>query len=76
LTRPSVDPNTAQRSLTPKFFKNMTELTGEQIQKFLKELMEIERRYATEQRNQKSNRQSDVKELLDAFVAKEIKHED
>ncbi len=54
----------------------MTELTGEQIQKFLKELMEIERRYATEQRNQKSNRQSDVKELLDAFVAKEIKHED
>lgn len=54
----------------------MTELTEKQLQKFLKALMEIQRRYATEQRNQKTNRQSEVKELLEAFVAKEIKHED
>lgn len=54
----------------------MTELTEKQLQKFLKDLMEIQRRYATEQRNQKSNRQSEVKELLESFVAKEIKYED
>ena len=54
----------------------MQELTEKQLQKFLKALMEIQRRYATEQRNQRSNRQSEVKELLEAFVAKEIKYED
>ena len=54
----------------------MTELTDKQLQKFLKDLMDIQRRYGTEQKNQKSNRQSEVKELLEEFVAKEIKYED
>jgi hypothetical protein len=52
------------------------DLPGKKLQEFLKELMEIQRRYATEQKNQKSNRQSDVKKLLDEFAAKELKYED
>ena len=54
----------------------MTELTDKQIQKFLRELMEIQRRYANEQKNQKSNRQSEVREMLEKFVVTEDKDED
>lgn len=53
----------------------MPELTDKQLQKFLKELMEIQRSYANEQKNQKSNRQTEVRNLLDRFVAKEARDE-
>jgi hypothetical protein len=43
------------------------------IEKFLKEVMDIERRYANEQKNQKSARINEVKDFLEKFFAKEFK---
>jgi predicted sugar kinase len=53
----------------------MPELAEKELQKFLKELMDIQRHFANEQKNQNSKRQSDVKELLEKFVARESKNE-
>lgn len=47
-----------------------------QQQQFLKELMEIQRKYANELKNAKTNRQEDVRELLDKFVAGESSNAD
>lgn len=49
----------------------MSELSETQLQKFLRELMEIQRRYGNELKNAKTNRQEEVRELLDKFVAEE-----
>ena len=49
----------------------MGENIDRQIQKFLKGLMEIQRKYANELKGAKTNRQQDVRELLDKFTAKE-----
>ena len=53
----------------------MPDLTEKQLSKFLKELMDIQRHYANEQKNQNSKRQSDVKDLLEKFVAREAQNE-
>lgn len=47
-----------------------------QTQKFLKDLMDIQRRYANEMKNAKTNRQSEVRELIDKFAAAEDSHAD
>ena len=49
----------------------MAEGDQKQLEKFLKELMEIERRYGNELKNAKSNRQAEVKDLVEKIVAKE-----
>lgn len=43
----------------------------QQQKQFLKELMEIQRKYANEKKNEKTNRQEDVRELLEKFVVGE-----
>lgn len=53
----------------------MPEITEKQLKSFLKELMEIQRRYANEEKNKKSNRQSEVRDMLEKFVAKEFKND-
>ncbi len=50
---------------------NIEPAGNRQVERFLKQLMEIQRRYANEMKNAKSNRQDDVRELLDKCVAKE-----
>jgi hypothetical protein len=49
--------------------------TQAQTERFLRELMEIERKYANELKNAKTNRQEEVRELLDK-VAAEAAHAD
>lgn len=41
------------------------------VERFLVELMEIQRRYATDRRGEKTNRREDVRELVDKHVAAE-----
>lgn len=53
----------------------MSEITQKQLQKFVKEIMEIERRYGNELKNAKSNRQNDVREYLEKFASKELDNE-
>jgi len=51
----------------------MDDLNKDIIEKFLKEVMDIERRYANEHKNKNSLRQSDLKDFVEKFVAKELK---
>jgi hypothetical protein len=51
----------------------MNDLTEDIIAKFLKEVMDIERRYANEHKNKNSARQSEIKDFVEKFVAKELK---
>lgn len=53
----------------------MSQPTEQQLQKFVKEVMKIERRYGNEKKNEKSNRQNDVREYVDKFAAKELDNE-
>lgn len=53
----------------------MPELTQEQVEKFLKAVMEIERRYSKEQTHSRSNRLNDIREYLDRFTAQELRDE-
>ena len=50
----------------------MPEATEEQLTMFVKLLMDIERRYANEQKNAKSNRQDEVRQHLEKFAAREL----
>jgi 4-hydroxy-3-methylbut-2-enyl diphosphate reductase IspH len=50
----------------------MTDSSEKQVLKFLKELMEIQRRYGNELKNAKTNRQEEVRELVEKIVAKEV----
>jgi hypothetical protein len=52
------------------------ELTKPILEKFLMEVMKIERRYANELKNAKSNRRSDIRDLMERFVVQELEHED
>lgn len=54
----------------------MPEITTNQVEQFLKELMEIERRYANERTNQNSDRRQEIREHLDRFSARELGNED
>jgi hypothetical protein len=47
----------------------MAKAAESQTERFLRELMEIERKYANELKNAKTNRQEEVRELLDKVVA-------
>ena len=49
----------------------MSKIPDKKIDQFLKDLMEIQRRYANEEKNKRSNRQAEVKGLVEKFVAKE-----
>lgn len=53
----------------------MSQPTEQQLQKFVKEVMKIERRYGNEQKNAKSDRQNDVREYVEKFAAKELDDE-
>jgi 4-hydroxy-3-methylbut-2-enyl diphosphate reductase IspH len=46
----------------------MTKADEKQIQTFLQQLMEIERRYGNELKNARTNRQEEVRELVDKFA--------
>jgi hypothetical protein len=49
----------------------MAKAAESQIERFLRELMEIERKYANELKNAKTNRQEEVRELLDKLAAED-----
>ena len=49
----------------------MAQKEDPQILRFLKDLMEIQRRYANELKNSKTNRQEEVKELLEKYASRE-----
>lgn len=51
----------------------MHDITEAQLERFLQELMDIQRRYSTEEKNKKSNRQAEVRDMMEKFVAREIK---
>ena len=51
---------------------NMNQSSESQVLGFLKELLEIQRKYANELKNAKTNRQEEVRELLDKSVAREV----
>ncbi len=46
----------------------MSDAPDRKLLKFLKELMEIQRRYANELRGVKTNRQEEVRELLEKYA--------
>jgi len=50
----------------------MPDAQEKRVLTFLKELMEIQRKYGNELKNAKTNRQEEVRELLDKCVAKEV----
>jgi len=49
------------------------EVTPQQVEKFLKKVMEIQQDHAHEQRNAKSQRQSKMRDLLNKCAAKEAR---
>ena len=53
----------------------MSEPTNEQLQQFMREVMNIERRYGAELKNAKTNRLNDVREHLEKFATKELDNE-
>ena len=54
----------------------MADDNSKTVERFLLDLMKIQRRYASELKNARTNRQSDVKELVDKYAAKENNHAD
>lgn len=54
----------------------MPEATDKQLKAFVKRVMDIERNYANEHKHAKSNRQTEVKEYMEKFAAKELDDED
>lgn len=54
----------------------MAQPSQKQIEKFLREVMDIERRYANELKNVKSSRQEEIRELLDRQTAGEDSNAD
>jgi hypothetical protein len=49
----------------------MAKTVEKQVEQFLQELMEIERRYANELKNARTNRQAEVRELVDRAATAE-----
>jgi 4-hydroxy-3-methylbut-2-enyl diphosphate reductase IspH len=49
----------------------MAEPTEKLVERFLKELMDIQRKYGNEMKNAKTKRQEEVRDLLEKCVAKE-----
>ncbi len=53
----------------------MEEIEGKKVEKFVKEIMTIERRFSTDQKGQKSNRVSELRDCVDRFIIKELNDE-
>jgi hypothetical protein len=53
----------------------MTDIKPKKLEKFLRGVMDVERKYANELREQKSARQNDLKGWLDKFVTQELESE-
>jgi hypothetical protein len=53
----------------------MAETSQQLLERFLIEVMEIERRYSTEYRGAKTQRQGELREMLEKFVAKNLEDE-
>ncbi len=49
-----------------------TEISPEKLQSFLSQLMAIQKRYAHELRNVRTDRQGEVVELVNKFASKEL----
>lgn len=49
---------------------HMADIAEVRLQKFLEQLMKIQRRYGSEHKNAKTNRQTEVRELVDRSVEK------
>lgn len=49
----------------------MSEPSAKQVEKFLKDFMETQRRFANERKNQNTNRLEEARELLEKHVAEE-----
>jgi ABC-type transporter MlaC component len=54
----------------------MLEATKEQLEKFVKQIMEIERRYGNELKNVKGDRQEEIQGYLEKFASRELDDED
>lgn len=54
----------------------MNETQQKDVEKFVKEVMTIERRYSTEQKNQKTNRVTEIRECLEKFATRQMNNED
>lgn len=54
----------------------MHEIDPKEIEKFVKEVVTIERRYSTEQKNQRTNRITEIRECLDKFATRQMNNED
>ena len=54
----------------------MHEIDQKEIEKFVKEVVTIERRYSTEQKNQRTNRITEIRECLDKFATRQMNDED
>lgn len=52
-----------------------SDITPEQMEKFLIQVMDLEKRYAHELRNVKTERRGELMELLGKFCAKEMDRE-
>lgn len=54
----------------------MDDIEPKKVEKFVKEVMQTERRYSAEQKNQKSSRLSEIRDCLDKFIIRELPNED
>ncbi len=54
----------------------MSEVEQKEIEKFVKEVVTIERRYSTDQKNQRTNRITEIRECLDKFATRQMNNED
>lgn len=50
----------------------MAEIPQSVLEKFLIQVMQIERRYGNELKNARSNRRNDIRELMEQFATKEL----
>lgn len=53
----------------------MSDIEKKEIEKFVKEVVTIERRYSTEQKNQRTNRITEIRECLDKFATRQMNNE-
>ena len=52
--------------------KSMDKIDAERVERFVKEVVRIERRFSAEQKNQRSNRLGEIRDFLERFAAKEM----
>jgi hypothetical protein len=54
----------------------MNEMDPQTVEAFVKEVVRIERRFSSEQKNQRSNRLSELKDFVERFAAERLGDED